>query len=148
MTGQLFWREKQLWQMTPEEWESLCDGCGKCCLLKVEFEDTGEIEPTSVACRLMDAETCRCGDYENRRDHVPDCIDLTKADLRSLTWLPSTCAYRLIDEGKPLQWWHPLLSGDPKMVHEAGISVRNKTMSEDDLADEMDLIHYIIDWKL
>ena len=148
MTEQPFWRTKKLWQMTPEEWESLCDGCGKCCLLKVEFEDTGEIEPTSVACRLMDPETCQCGDYPNRSTHVPDCIDLTKADLRALPWLPTTCAYRLLDEGKPLQWWHPLVSGDPNTVHEAGISVRNKTMSEDDLADELDLIHYIIDWKL
>ncbi len=88
--------------MTPEEWEPLCDGCGKCCLLKVELEDTGEIEPTSVACRLMDPESCQCTNYANRSEHVSDCINLTQTDLGSLPWLPQTCAYRLLDEGKQL----------------------------------------------
>ena len=148
MTEPPFWRTKKLWQMTTEEWESLCDGCGKCCLLKVEFEDTGEIEPTSVACKLLDPETCQCSDYANRFEHVPDCIDLAKADLGALPWLPTTCTYRLVGEGKPLHWWHPLVSGDPATVEEAGITVRHKTISEEDLADESDLIHYIIDWKL
>lgn len=134
--------------MTPEEWESLCDGCGKCCLLKVEYEDTGEIDPTSVACRLMDSDTCQCSDYPNRTTHVPDCIDLSKTDILSLSWIPQTCAYRLLAEGRPLQWWHPLVSGDPETVHAAGISVRHKTISEDDLADEADLIRYVVDWKL
>jgi uncharacterized protein len=143
-----FWRTKQLWQMSPEEWESLCDGCGKCCLLKVEFEDTGEIEPTSVSCRLLDHERCSCTDYENRFQRVPECIDLAHTDLDSLPWLPRTCAYRLVHEGKPLQWWHPLVSGDPETVHSAGISVRDKTISEDDLANEAELLRYIIDWKL
>jgi len=143
-----FWETKQLWQMTPEEWESLCDGCGKCCLLKVEYEDTGEIDPTSVACRLMDSDTCQCSDYPNRTTHVPDCIDLSKTDILSLSWIPQTCAYRLLAEGRPLQWWHPLVSGDPETVHAAGISVRHKTISEDDLADEADLIRYVVDWKL
>ncbi len=142
-----FWQTKKLWQMTPDEWESLCDGCGKCCLLKVEFDD-GDIEPTSVVCHLIDQHTCRCSDYPNRHEQVPDCIELAKTDLASLPWLPSTCGYRLINEGKPLQWWHPLVSGDPETVHAAGVSVRNKTISEDDLADETELIHYIIDWKL
>ena len=148
MTERSFWRTKQLWQMTSEEWESLCDGCGKCCLLKVEFEDTGEIEPTSVACKLLDSDTCKCSDYANRFVHVPDCIDLAKADLGALPWLPTTCAYRLVGEGKPLHWWHPLVSGDPATVEKAGMSVRHKTISEEELGDESELIHYIIDWKL
>jgi len=148
VTDAPFWQTKKLWQMTPEEWESLCDGCGKCCLLKVEFEDTGDIEPTSVACKLLDSESCRCGDYANRFDRVPECVDLAQADLGALRWLPTTCGYRLIDEGKPLQWWHPLVSGDPNTVHEAGISVRHKTISEEDLSDELEIINYIIDWKL
>lgn len=143
-----FWETKQLWQMTPEEWESLCDGCGKCCLLKVEFEDTQEIEPTAVACRLMDPDTCQCTDYANRCAQVPDCIDLSKADIMALPWIPQTCAYRLLAENKSLQWWHPLVSGDPQTVHTAGISVRHKTISEDELADEADLVRYIVDWKL
>ncbi|MGY9054956.1 MAG: YcgN family cysteine cluster protein [Alphaproteobacteria bacterium] len=143
-----FWKTKQLWQMTPEEWESLCDGCGKCCLLKVEFEDTGEVEPTTVACKLLDSESCQCSNYGDRFTYVEDCIDLQHADLGALPWLPSTCAYRLIGEGKPLQWWHPLVSGDPDTVHAAGVSVRNKTISEDDLSDESELVHYIVDWKL
>ena len=120
-----FWRTKQLWQMTPAEWESLCDGCGKCCLLKVEYEDTSEVDATSVACKLLDSDTCRCSDYDNRFEHVPDCIDLSQADL-----------------------WHPLVSGDPQTVHTAGVSIRHKTISEDDLADEADLIRYVVDWQL
>ena len=143
-----FWRTKQLWQMTPAEWESLCDGCGKRCLLKVEYEDTSEVDATSVACKLLDSDTCRCSDYDNRFEHVPDCIDLSQADLGALPWLPRTCAYRLIGEGKPLQWWHPLVSGDPQTVHTAGVSIRHKTISEDDLADEADLIRYVVDWQL
>ena len=92
MSERPFWEAKSLWEMTPEEWESLCDGCGKCCLLKVEYEDTHEIEPTSVACRLMDPHTCRCGDYANRCTLVPDCIDLSQADIGALSWIPQTCA--------------------------------------------------------
>jgi len=134
--------------MSAAEWESLCDGCGKCCLLKVEFEDTGEVEATCVACTLLDAETCRCGDYANRFERVSDCIDLSRTDPGALPWLPSTCAYRLVGEGKPLQWWHPLVSGDPETVHAAGVSVRHKTISEDDLSDEAELVHYLVDWKL
>lgn len=148
MSERPFWETKQLWEMTPEEWESLCDGCGKCCLLKVEYEDTHEIEPTSVACRLMDSDSCQCSDYANRTERVPDCIDLSQTDILSLSWIPQTCAYRLLAEGKPLQWWHPLVSGDPETVHAAGISVRHKTISEDDLAGEADLIRYVVDWKL
>ena len=143
-----FWQTKQLWQMTSAEWESLCDGCGKCCLLKVEYEDTNEIEATSVACKLLDGDTCSCSDYANRFEKVPDCIDLAQTDLGGLPWLPRTCAYRLVGEGRPLHWWHPLVSGDAETVHTAGISVRHKTISEDDLADEADLIRYVVDWRL
>jgi uncharacterized protein len=135
--------------MTAAEWESLCDGCGKCCLLKVEWEDTGEIEPTSVACRLLDCESCRCSDYGNRFARVPDCIDLARTDLATLSWLPSTCAYRLLADGTAdLPDWHPLVTGDPESVHRAGISVRHKVISETELRDEFDLVRYVVDWKL
>ena len=141
-----FWRRKSLAEMTPEEWESLCDGCGKCCLLKVEYEDTGEIVPTNVSCRLLDRDTCRCSNYAERKQHVPDCIMLTPTGLAELSWLPRTCAYRLVAEGKDLYSWHPLVSGNPESVHEAGMSVRQCTISEDDAAD--DLEEYVVDWKL
>jgi uncharacterized cysteine cluster protein YcgN (CxxCxxCC family) len=132
--GEPFWKTKSLEDMTAAEWESLCDGCGKCCLAKLEDEDTGEIHWTSVACRLFDAGTCRCKDYANRLAKVPDCVQLTPRNVRTLTWLPSTCAYRLIANGKDLFNWHPLVSGDPRSVHRAGVSVRGKiTASETDL---------------
>ena len=144
-----FWREKKLGEMTTEEWESLCDGCGKCCLLKVEYEDTKEILATSVACNLLDLNSCRCQNYSERKRYVPDCIDLRKKKLSTLPWLPKTCAYRLIHEGKDLEWWHPLVSGSTETVHEAGISVRHKVISEDDLEDiDEDLPRYVVDWKL
>lgn len=141
-----FWKRKSLAEMSRNEWESLCDGCGKCCLIKVEYEDSGEVHPTSLACKLLDGQTCRCSDYPNRQKHVPDCIVLTAAMVDNLSWLPSTCAYRLIAEGRDLYWWHPLLSGDPETVHEAGISLRNRTISEDEAGD--DLERYIVDWRL
>ncbi len=141
-----FWRHKTLAEMTRREWESLCDGCGKCCLLKVEYEDTGEVHATSVSCRLLDRDTCRCSDYPNRKRHVPDCILLTPDMVGNLSWLPSTCAYRVLSEGGDLAWWHPLVSGDPETVHEAGISIRQRTISEDEAGD--DLQDWIVDWKL
>ena len=141
-----FWRRKTLAEMTPEEWESLCDGCGKCCLLKVEYEDTGEVLPTSVACRLLDRDTCRCSNYPERKTHVPDCILLTCGDVARLSWLPSTCAYRMIAEGKDLEWWHPLVSGSLSTVHEAGISVRQRVISEDEAGEDLEV--YVVDWKL
>ena len=128
-----FWRRLSLDQMTAEEWESLCDGCARCCLNKLEYEDTGEIEWTEIACRLLDDETCRCGDYENRHVRVPDCVPLTPGTVATISWLPPTCAYRLVAEGQDLYWWHPLVSGDPNTVHYAGISVRGRTLSEDDV---------------
>tara|TARA_R110002020_G_scaffold16871_68_gene59803 strand:+ start:3840 stop:4406 length:567 start_codon:yes stop_codon:yes gene_type:complete len=126
-----FWESKTLEELSPAEWESLCDGCGRCCLNKLEDWDTGEIHWTNIACRLLDEGSCRCRDYENRTDTVPDCIQLEPAAIRELTWLPPTCGYRLVGEGKPLFWWHPLVSGDPDTVHQAGMSVRGRTISEE-----------------
>jgi uncharacterized protein len=125
-----FWETKTLEEMTAAEWESLCDGCGQCCLLKLEDEGTGKIAVTRVACKLLDIGSCRCSDYEGRWEHVPDCVKLTPADARTLPWLPKTCAYRLIAEGRRLFWWHPLLSGAADTVHEAGISVRGSAIGE------------------
>lgn len=126
-----FWETVPLSQMTSEEWEALCDGCGKCCLNKIEFEDTGEVAFTRIACRLLDGETCRCTQYPIRHQFVPDCVTLTPAKLPDVAyWLPRTCAYRLLHEGKPLFRWHPLVSGDPDSVHRAGASVQGWTVPE------------------
>ena len=130
-----FWRHKTLEEMTHAEWESLCDGCGQCCLNKLEDADTGEIALTRAACRLLDLGSCRCSDYANRFTHVPDCINMTPESTRNTRWLPETCAYRLIAERRDLYWWHPLVSGDPNTVHEVGVSVRNIAIDEDRVAD-------------
>ena len=140
-----FWRTRTLAEMTPDEWESLCDGCGRCCLNKLEDWDTGAISWTNVACRLLDGESCRCRDYPNRQATVPDCLQLDAETVPDLAWLPPTCAYRLVDEGRDLYWWHPLVSGDPQTVHEAGVSVRGRTISEIGIADE-DLEQHLADW--
>jgi len=129
-----FWRRVPLAEMTNAEWESLCDGCARCCLNKLEDEDTGEIHWTNVACRLLDGDSCRCRDYPHRQAKVPDCVALTPANVTALSWLPPTCAYRLVAEGRDLYWWHPLVSGDPETVHAAGISVRGRTVSEKGMA--------------
>ncbi|MBU6405982.1 MAG: YcgN family cysteine cluster protein [Alphaproteobacteria bacterium] len=128
--GGLFWKNKALAEMSEEEWESLCDGCGKCCLVGLEDEDTGEIYLTDVACKLLDGRTCRCKDYLNRKAFVPDCVKLTPENVPTLSWLPRTCAYRLVHEGRDLYPWHPLLTGDPESVHAANVSVRGKTRPE------------------
>ncbi len=141
-----FWRRKSLDQMTGEEWESLCDGCGKCCLNKIENIDTGEILPTRVACRLLDLGTCRCSDYGRRTRLVPDCVVLTPGNVAAIPWMPATCAYRRLAESKDLAWWHPLVSGDPNTVHEAGISVRGKVISERRLRKPLE--DYVVDWEL
>lgn len=141
-----FWKTKSLEEMSREEWESLCDGCGKCCLAKLEDEDTGQIHWTSVGCRLFDPETCRCCDYTNRLERVPDCVNLTPENVRTLPWLPGTCAYRLLAEGKELDWWHPLVSGDPQTVHEAGISMRGRVRAlEDALNEPEDYFPYMLE---
>ncbi|ORE98663.1 YcgN family cysteine cluster protein [Aurantimonas sp. 22II-16-19i] len=140
-----YWRAKSLEELTGEEWERLCDGCGRCCLNKLEDWDTGEIAWTNVACRLLDGERCRCGQYETRHEVVPDCVGLTPEAVRSLTWLPPSCAYRLVGEGRDLYWWHHLVSGDRETVHQAGVSVRGRTVSEEGLALE-DYEDHLVEW--
>lgn len=144
-----FWKRKTLGEMTRAEWESLCDGCAKCCLVKLRDEDDPyevRIEYTDVACRLLDPATCRCCDYKNRTRRVPECTVLTLDNLEdALEWLPSTCAYRLVHDGRDLEWWHPLVSGDPNTVHEAGISVLDRVWGEDEV-DEEELEFHIVDW--
>lgn len=140
-----FWEEKTLEQMSRAEWESLCDGCGKCCIHKLEDEETGDLHPTNVACRLLDRRSGRCTDYKHRKLYVPECVRLTPAKLRQLDWLPSTCAYRLLADGDPLPDWHPLVTGDPESVHRAGQSVRGWTVSEDDAGD---LEHHLVEREL
>lgn len=127
-----FWQRKALDQLSNEEWESLCDGCGLCCLQKLEdADDASSIYYTRIACRLLDRQTCRCSNYPQRRDFVPDCIRLTPAEAREFAWLPPTCGYRLVAEGKDLPPWHPLVCGDPEAVHAAGISQRGQMLAEE-----------------
>ena len=130
-----FWEDTPLDQLDRGQWEALCDGCGKCCIHKLEDEVTGEMFATNVACRLLDRRSAQCSDYRHRHAFVPDCIRLTPAKLSELDWLPLTCAYRLRAEGKPLADWHHLNSGDRETVHSAGVSVRGWTISEDDAGD-------------
>ena len=143
MAEKPFWRRKTLAEMTRGEWESLCDGCARCCLDKLEDDDTSEISYTEVACRLLDLGTCRCTDYSNRTRFVPDCVVLAPRTVARLTWLPSSCAYRLISEGRDLAWWHPLVSGDPESVHRAGVSVRGRAVPE---AVAGDLEDHVVHW--
>jgi uncharacterized cysteine cluster protein YcgN (CxxCxxCC family) len=141
-----FWRRKSLANMTGAEWESLCDGCGRCCLNKLEDQDTGRIYYTDVGCRLLDGTTCRCKDYDNRSEVVDDCVRLSPDNVAELKWLPPSCAYRLVANGRELYWWHPLVSGDPDSVHAAGMSVRGRIgISEADLGEE-DYEDRIVSW--
>ena len=130
-----FWKTKTLRQMSSSEWEALCDGCGKCCLIKLIDDLTDDLHYTTVACKLLDCDSCRCGDYNNRKKLVEDCVILSPRLVEEFDWMPSTCAYRLIYEGKDLYWWHPLISGSPNTVHEAGISVRGRVISEREVKD-------------
>jgi uncharacterized cysteine cluster protein YcgN (CxxCxxCC family) len=143
-----FWKTKPLEAMSRREWESLCDGCGKCCMAKLEDEDTGEIYWTTVACRLFDAGVCRCSDYKHRLKRVHDCVKLTPENVRTISWLPSTCGYRLVAEGKDLFPWHPLISGRPESVREAGISMHGRvTASETEMDDPQDYFDHTVEFE-
>lgn len=140
-----FWEQKSLAEMSHEEWESLCDGCGKCCLHKLMDEDDDTVYYTEVACKQLDITQCRCNDYPNRKKLVPDCVELSIEDIDQFDWLPKTCAYRLVKEGKPLPEWHHLISGDPKSIHKARQSIKGRAISEHIVFQE-DLEYHIINW--
>jgi len=142
-----FWEYKTLGQMTVAEWESLCDGCGLCCLVRFEDEDSGEVIPTRVHCRLFESSACTCSDYANRKQHVPDCVKLTPHNIERLAWMPLSCAYRRLHEGRSLPAWHPLVTGDPESVHKAGVSIRDQTISESTLAQPEDALDFTA-WDL
>lgn len=143
-----FWETKKLEQLTEGEWESLCDGCGYCCLVKLEDERNGEIANTSVACRLLDIETCQCSDYQNRLERVPMCVKITPDSLPDIlarkNWLPSSCAYRLLHEGKALPDWHPLLAGSADAVHQAGCSIKFFALSEEFIHPDQ-ILDFLVD---
>ena len=139
-----FWRYKKLGEMTSEEWEAVCDGCGRCCLHKIQDEDTLEVAYTWVACRYLDVGNCRCIEYPNRKTKRKNCLHLTPDLLELISWLPETCAYRLLHEGKDLPAWHPLVSGDPESIHASGISVQGKAIPEDHV-DPEELELYVIE---
>lgn len=141
----VFWQTKSLEQLSSSEWEQLCDGCGKCCLHKLEDEDTGELFFTRVACFLFDDQRCQCQDYPNRKQRVPECLVLSSLQTEQFDWLPETCAYRLLAYHQPLPSWHPLVSGDTETVHRAGISARGKTINEHDV-DLEQLEDHIVHW--
>ena len=139
-----FWKHKKLIELTPEGWEALCDGCGICCLYKVEYEDTCEVELTNIVCRFLDLECIRCQLYDDRHSAMPTCIKLTPSEVERLKWLPETCAYRLIMRAQPLPDWHPLESGNPQSIHDRGISVKGKVIRETE-ADLDRIEDYVID---
>ena len=138
-----FWKRKSLAEMSPREWETLCDGCGLCCLQKFEDKKTGRIDFTNVACYLLDIERCRCRSYADRADLVKGCLQLTPEKVIEYRWLPKTCAYRLLSQGKDLKWWHPLVSNNPESVHRAGISARERAISEEFVHPD-EVVDYII----
>lgn len=140
-----FWERYSLKELSPAEWEALCDGCGRCCLHKLEYEDTGEIAYTRVACKLLDLATARCRDYPGRKRQVPDCVQLSPDNLEAINWLPATCAYRRLHEGRGLPRWHPLISGDPQSVQKARISVIGRVLPET-VVDEDELEEHVVRW--
>lgn len=144
-----FWKRKTLAQMSASEWESLCDGCGKCCLVKLEdADDSRKTYFTDVGCKLLDGQTCHCTDYKHRAAKVSDCVKLTPRNVPRIVWLPPSCAYRLLAEGKDLYWWHPLVSGDPESVHVAGVSVRGKVGASEEAVRDEELEDRIVSWPL
>ncbi|PIR39638.1 MAG: hypothetical protein COV35_03805 [Alphaproteobacteria bacterium CG11_big_fil_rev_8_21_14_0_20_39_49] len=134
-----FWKEKKLEEMSKDEWESLCDGCGLCCLIRLEDEDTGEIVQSNIACKYLNLDTCKCTDYKNRKKNVPDCWVITPENIDKIYWMPDTCAYKLVYQGQDLYDWHPLKSGDKNSTHKEGISYIGEMVSEDE-ADIDDII--------
>jgi uncharacterized cysteine cluster protein YcgN (CxxCxxCC family) len=144
MSGR-FWEDTPLAKLDRAQWEALCDGCGKCCVHKLEDEETGELHATNVACRLLDRRMGRCSDYRHRHAYVSECVRLNANNVSGIEWLPSTCAYRLRAEDKPLPDWHYLVSGDSESVHAAGQSTRGWTISEDDAGD---FEHHLVDREL
>lgn len=145
MSESRFWETKPLTELSHDEWESLCDGCARCCLVKLEDEERGDVYYTNVACALLDLTTCRCINYSERSRHVPECVVLSPEVLDQLHWMPSTCAYRLLWEGKPLPSWHPLISGSRDSVQAAGISVEGRVIAQCDVEEE-NLQDYIVHW--
>ncbi|GAB5414144.1 MAG: YcgN family cysteine cluster protein [Congregibacter sp.] len=145
MDGDRFWERLSLDEMSTEQWEALCDGCARCCLHKLQDADTGEIHYTSISCQLLDARRCACSDYANRQRRIPDCVVLRPEQRGDFNWLPDTCAYRRLDRGDALPDWHPLITGDRDSVHRAGISVRGKVVSENDVHED-DYDTFIIKW--
>lgn len=140
-----FWKKYTLEELTPQEWEALCDGCGRCCLHKLEYEESLEIDYTNIACKLLDLQTVQCTDYLNRQKHVPDCVQLTPETVKTINWLPTTCAYRRIAEKKPLLHWHPLISGDKNSPHRTKMSVQGRAVSEIGLTED-DFHEHVIRW--
>ncbi len=140
-----FWHEKTLTEMNAQEWESLCDGCARCCLEKLEDSDTLVVSYTDIGCGLLDVHECRCTNYSERKRFMPDCERLTPSNIPFLKWMPSTCAYKLLSEGKDLPDWHPLVSGDPDSVHKAGMSIRGRAVPAEDAGDLED---HIVDWPV
>lgn len=143
--GNKFWETKNLIDMNENEWESLCDKCGKCCVIKLEDFDTQEVHYTNVSCKLLCEKSASCKDYENRKSIVPDCIILSPDNLKDLKWMPETCAYKLLNEGKNLPYWHPLLSGNDKEIVKSGNSVKNRVTNENEIKIK-DLPDYIFNW--
>ena len=140
-----FWKTKNMAKMSQSEWESLCDSCGKCCCIRLEDEDTGQVYITDVACKLFNPSTCRCGDYANRSKIVSDCVTLSPVNVSQLHWMPQTCAYRLVSEGKDLPEYHHLVSGSRETIHEVGMSVQNDVTSEE-LVSEDEIPTRIVIW--